>query len=304
MKVLATIISISLALFLLCVGCSREEPAPAPSPKTPVRRPIIMPPLEKAATGITGGEEKAETQESEGGEQKAKTEETEGGGEKAIVEESEGGEVKTAAMQERAVETPEAGAGEEAEPEDVIGWYIVKKGESLATIAAREDVYGDALKWPILYRLNMDRLGALESSDGLPHGEAPEGLRLRILSPDEIKENLTKLGQKAWVASVLSGTTDREIIPAAITLMRNGYSVYIIRAKVGERDWMRLRAGFFKDRTDADTEAKKIRSLLNVHDSWITNVGKQELEEFGGYYREEKIVEKDVSEPHQAGANS
>lgn len=281
MKVSAIIICISLTLFLLCVSCSKEEPAPPPLQETQVRRPIIMPPTEMAKTAMTGGEEKAET------------------------EESEGGEVTAAAIEERAIETPEADAREKEEAmENVIGCYVVRKGESLATIAEREDVYGDPLKWPILYRLNMDKLGELQPAEGLPHREAPDGLRLRILSPDEIRENLTRIGQNVWVASVLSGTTDREIIPAAITLMRNGYSVYITRAKVREKDWMRLRAGFFKNRTEADMEAKKIRSLLNVHDSWITNVGKQELEEFGGYCWEEKIVEKDICEHHRAGANS
>ena len=265
MKVLATIMSISLTLFLLCMSCSREEPAPPPAQKTQVRKPVIMPPTEEAKIAITGDGEDAKT------------------------EESEGGETKTAAVEEGALEAPEADTIEkEEEMEDVIGWYVVKKGESLATIAAREDVYADPLKWPILYRLNMDKLAEWESAEGLPHKEVPEGLRLRILSPDEIRENLKGIGQNVWAVSVLSGPTDREIIPAAITLIRNGYPVYITRARIEEKDWMRLRVGFFENKNDADREGKKIRSLLNLHDSWITKVGKQEIEEFGGYCWEER----------------
>ena len=266
MKVLATMISISLTLFLLCVSCSREEPAPPPVQKTRVRRPIVMPPPEEAKIAVTSEEEKART------------------------EESEGVEVETAAIEEGVIEAPEADAEEkeEEEIEDLIGWYVVKKGESLATIAAREDVYADPLKWPILYRLNMDKLGEWESAEGIPHREVPEGLRLKILSPDEIRENLKGIGRNVWAVSVLSGTTDREIIPASITLIRNGYPVYITRAKIEEKDWMRLRVGFFEKKNDADREGKKIRSLLNLHDSWITKVGKQELEEFGGYCWEER----------------
>jgi len=261
MKVLATIISICLTLFLVCVSCSREEPAPPPVQKTKVRKHIKMPPPEKAKTSITSGEEKAKT------------------------EAKEGGKVKTAAIEERALKTPETDGGEnETEIEEVIGYYIAKKGDSLSSIAAREDVYGDPLKWPILYRLNMDKLGKLQFGEGLPDGEVPEGLRLRILSPNEIRENLKRIGHNVWVVSVLSGTTDREIIPAAIRLIRNGYPVYITRVTVKAKDWMRLRVGFFKNRSDADKEGKKIRSMLNLHDSWITKVGKQELEEFGGYY--------------------
>jgi len=219
-----------------------------------------MPPPEKAKTSIAG-EEKART------------------------EAKEGGEVKIAAIEERALEMPETDAGEEeTEMEKMIGFYIAKKGDSLSSIAAREDVYGDPLKWPILYRLNMDKLGKLQLGGSLPDGEVPEGLRLTILSPDEVTENLKRIAHNVWVVSVLSGTTDQEIIPAAIRLVRNGYPAYITRVKVKAKDWMRLRVGFFKNRTDADKEGKKIMSMLNLHDSWITKVGKQELEEFGGYY--------------------
>jgi hypothetical protein len=261
MKISATIISICLTLFLLCVSCSREEPALPPIQKTKVRRPITMPPPEKAETSITGGEEIAES------------------------EVKEFGEVKTASVEERALKTAETEAGEkDREMEEVIGYYIAKKGESLSSIAAREDVYGDPLKWPILYRLNIDKLGKLQLGEGLPHREVPEGLRLRILSPHEIRENLARIAHNVWAVSVLSGTTDREIVPPAIRLIKNRYPVYITSVKVKEKDWMRLRVGFFKNRTVADQERKKIMSMLNCHDSWVTKVGKPEVEEFGGYY--------------------
>ncbi len=34
----------------------------------------------------------------------------------------------------------------------------VRSGENLATIAARKDVYGDALLWPLLYKANRDQI--------------------------------------------------------------------------------------------------------------------------------------------------
>jgi hypothetical protein len=220
-----------------------------------------MPPPKKAKTSITVGEEKT------------------------ITETKEGEDVKTAVIEEKALETPETDAGEkETITEEVIGYYIAKRGDSLSSIAAREDVYGDPFKWPILYRLNMDKLGKLQLVEGPPDGEVPEGLRLRIISPDERMENLKRISHNMWVVSVLSSTSDREIIPAAIRLIRSGYPVYITRVKVKAKDWMRLRVGFFKNRTDADKVGKKIMSMLNLHDSWITKAGKQELEEFGGYY--------------------
>ncbi len=261
MNISATIITICLALFLLCVSCSREEPAPPPVYKTKVTMPIKMPPPEKAKTSISDVEDKAKT------------------------ESKEGGEVKIAKIEEKSLKKPETGAREkETEKEGVIVYYMAKIGDSLSSIAAREDVYGDPLKWPILYRLNRDKLDKLQLGEGLPYKEVPEGLKLRFLSPNEIRGNLQGIGDNVWVVSVLSSTSDREIAPAAIKLIRNGYSVYITRVKVKAKDWMRLRVGFFNNRTDAEKEGKKIMNMVNLRDSWITKAGKQELEEYGGYY--------------------
>ena len=260
MKIYTTIITICLALFLLCVSCSREEPAPLPVQKTKIRKPIEMPPPEKANTSISDVEDKA------------------------ITEAKEGGEVKIAEIEEKSLKKPETEAREKETEKEIIGYYMAKRGDSLSSIAARENVYGDPLKWTILYRLNMDKLGKLQLGEGLPDREVPEGLKLRFLSPNEIRGNLKRIGDNVWVVSVLSSTTDREIVPAAIKLIRNGYSVYITRVKVKAKDWMRLRVGFFNNRTDAEKEGKKIMNMVNLRDSWITKAGKQELEEFGGYY--------------------
>jgi hypothetical protein len=40
---------------------------------------------------------------------------------------------------------------------------------------------------------------------------------------------------------------------------------------------------FFTDRIEADIQAKKIMSTLNLTGSWVTKVDKKELDEFGGY---------------------
>ncbi len=162
-------------------------------------------------------------------------------------------------------------------------FYIVKKGDSLSSIAGRSDVYGDPLKWPILYRLNMDKLDALEAGEDFLESELSEGVMLKIITPDEAKENLERRVHNVWVVNVLSATTNGKIIPVAVRLIDNGYMTYITRAKVKGKDWTRLRVGFFKDRTEADTKGKKIMAMLNLADAWVIKVGKKELGEFGGY---------------------
>jgi len=258
MKVSAATISICLTLFLWCGGCSREEPPPVQ--KIKVVKPIKIPAPEKAETSVTDEEEKAKTG----------------------VKEAE--EVKTAAVEEKALTMPETDAREkEAAMKEVTGYYTVKSGDSLSAIAAREDVYGDPSKWPILYRLNTDELGKLKLGEIFPDRELPEGVRLKIISPDEVRENLKTRVHNVWAVNVLSATTNTKIIPPAIRLINNGYPAYITRAKVKGKDWIRLRVGFFKSRTEADTEGKKIMAMLKLADSWVTKAGKKELEEFGGY---------------------
>ena len=46
---------------------------------------------------------------------------------------------------------------------------------------------------------------------------------------------------------------------------------------------MRLHVGFFKNKIEADMEMKKIMTLLNLDNSWVTKVGQKEFEEFGSY---------------------
>lgn len=43
-------------------------------------------------------------------------------------------------------------------PEAPLTTYVVKDGETLWTIAARRDVYGDALLWPLIYKANRDQI--------------------------------------------------------------------------------------------------------------------------------------------------
>jgi len=195
----------------------------------------------------------------------------------------------------------------ESRPPKPDGYYKVKKGETLFRVAGREDVYGDPMKWPSLFRLNMnllggikvaeafelewsrlfelttDRLGGIKVLEDFQHEGLPEGLELRFITEPEAKQNLSTLDPDVWVVNIISSQDSKRIVPPAIILMKNGYRVYIANAEVKGKEWMRLRVGFFKDRPKAAAAGKEIMSILKTGDIWVTKTEKSELEEFGGY---------------------
>lgn len=174
------------------------------------------------------------------------------------------------------------GAKQAEPPEEITGYYIVKTGEGLSEIAAKDGVYDDPLKWPVLYFYNMDKIGELQLIDNFLERDLPEGERLRIITPREARENLLRRTECIYAVNVLSAQNQKKLISSAIRLMREGYPVYITPATVKGRKWMRLRLGFFETKLDATLERMKINDLLRIHNSWITEIGKEELEEFGG----------------------
>jgi hypothetical protein len=163
------------------------------------------------------------------------------------------------------------------------GYYQIRKGDSLYKVAGRKDVYGNPMKWPSLFRLNMGGLSGMGMSDDFQHKELPAGLGLRFVTAKEASENLAKLGKKVWVVNALSSRTPKKIVPAALRLMKNGYRVYISSAVVKGQKWMRLRVGFFGDRSEASAEGKRITSLLEADGAWVARLEEQEIKEFGGY---------------------
>ena len=200
---------------------------------------------------------------------------------------------------------------EKPEEQEVVkeedGYYRVQKGDSLSTVAGSEDVYGNTLMWPSLFRLNMDRLGGMkvaeafdlkwsslfrlntDRSDGVnvlenfEAEELPEGLNLKFVTEKDTKENLAKVAQKIWVVSVISSQNMKNLVPPAITLMKNGYRVYISEARVKGQDWMRLRVGFFATHQEATEEGEKIMSMLGEDETWVTRIAQSELDNYGRY---------------------
>lgn len=162
------------------------------------------------------------------------------------------------------------------------GYYRVKKGDSLSDISALKDVYDDPLKWPSLYRLNLDTLSHMTIERGFENKELQEGLYLKFVTPEEAMKNLEKLEDKPWVVNVLSEKNFESIVPYAAKLIKNGYHVYITKANIKGDEWIRLRAGFFETSPKAVSAQKNIESILNIDNAWVVIIGR-ELEEYGGY---------------------
>jgi type IV secretory pathway VirB10-like protein len=165
------------------------------------------------------------------------------------------------------------------------GVYVVKKGDTLSSIAARPEILNDPLKWTILLSLNREQLGEWATGDNLPERELPQGTKLRVMTAREAGASPNKTPGALWVVNVLSSPSSAEIVPPAVALVKQGYPVYIVRANVKGKDYMRLRVGFFKKKSEADEVGTKIKELLNFQDSWSTKADKEEYDEVTGFVK-------------------
>lgn len=270
MKVFIPLVLIGVTVFLWGTGCSKEDDQPAQVERPKVVMPIIRPPA--AEIDHSAEDERPESrplakQTTQVMSPAAQVQEQE-----PLQEPKQEPKPIEAAIQEnrdKKVEEP--------------GVYIAKKGESLASISGRVEVYGNSLNWPILFRHNLDKLESEEINNDLPDMIIREDVKLKIMTPDEMRENLEKRADKFWVINIISAKDGKEIVSPAIKLIKDGYLVYITSASVKGKPYQRLRVGFFKDREEAEATGKKIMSLLNVTEFWPTKVTKSEHEEFAGY---------------------
>jgi LysM repeat protein len=263
-------VRIFIVLLFALGACSGEDQQPPQTPPPKVVQPIKPSTADIEKPTTTPAEEKKPPAE-----EKASTE-------KAAPSPDKPGTAPKPAAEEKK-------AASEKKDQDEPRTYVVKKGDTLSSIAARSDVLKDPLKWPILLRLNRDKLGEWAAGEDLPDRELPQGTELKVITAREARASFKKASGTLWVANVLSATTNAEIVPPAVTLVKQGYPVYIVRASVKGKDYMRLRVGFFKNRSEADEVGKKIKEQLNFQDSWSTKVDKEEYEEVAGFL---KSIEK------------
>lgn len=171
------------------------------------------------------------------------------------------------------------------EPDTSDDGYITLPGDSLAVIAGREDVFGDPLKWVVLYQLNRDRLEGLPMDERLPERPVPEGTLLRYGLTGQEGRRFDGASKGTWVVNVVSSLTADRIDGHAVRLLEHGYPVYISRATVEEKKWMRLRVGFFDDRDSAFKAGKRLQEVLGQEDFWPVKIGPEETAEYADILR-------------------
>jgi LysM repeat protein len=94
-------------------------------------------------------------------------------------------------------------------PASVVDRYTVMPGDTLALIAAKQEVYGDARLWPLLYRANVSQVGP----DGLIFPKQVLVVN-RNYTPEEAKA-LTGAPKKPAAPAPLSAKTPAASAPAA-----------------------------------------------------------------------------------------
>ncbi|MFH1481392.1 MAG: LysM domain-containing protein, partial [Pseudomonadota bacterium] len=252
------LIYLLMIFFFFGQGCKKEE-SDFPVEKIRVRKPINRPSPPKTPPGAVQDGIKTDA------------------GEKGTKKREMAIPLKDAPGESRG----ESGGGTPVFQGD-FGYYTVRKGDTLSGISAKEEIYGDPLQWPILLRLNMDKLAVLKMDQHLPGITLPQGLQIRFLSPEAIRKKAKEAGQRAWAINILSSQHPEKITLLAISLLKKDYCAYITRARVKGKDWMRLRVGFFKAKADAMLEKETIDKVLDVKDSWIDRAGLEEMERHSG----------------------
>lgn len=160
----------------------------------------------------------------------------------------------------------------------------VRENESLLDIAGRQDVYGDALKWPSLFRHNLSAMEKMKATESFPTEKLPEGLRLKYVSREQASEIRVAMGDKLWTVDVASAKAMHGLVPWAISLMRKGYPVYLGKSQLAGEEWIRLRVGFYGDILEALKASEEIKALLKTADTPMPiKVDKKEFERFAGY---------------------
>lgn len=165
------------------------------------------------------------------------------------------------------------------EPEEAL--YTVREKGTLLEIAGRPDVYGDPLKWPILFRLNTMKFSSPEDVLKKP---IPRGAPLKLLRRDQATIRAGRMGERLWVVNAASVETLEQSVPPAIKLMESGHHVYLVKTQIAGEEWIRVRTGFYQDILEAMKACEAIRPLMEPFaEPCVARIDREEFERHAGY---------------------
>jgi nucleoid-associated protein YgaU len=93
------------------------------------------------------------------------------------------------AQRDSAIGNPSSRQSTEAENGVSYKIHVTIDGDTLSSIAGQSRIYGNSLKWTLIYLLNREELGKLKiQTAALPITPLPAGLVLALMLPEEARK--------------------------------------------------------------------------------------------------------------------
>ncbi len=159
--------------------------------------------------------------------------------------------------------------------------YETEEGDTLMSVSGKNDIYGNPLKWPLLYRDNPEEFFRNKDESSLFETSLSAGMKLKI-SPHN-KAELTGNDTTVYVINIVSSPHMKKLAPLVVKLIDDGYYVYLTETMLQGDKWYRLRAGFYRTRSEAERAGEKLKKILRIKDTWTTKIENEEFLDFGGY---------------------
>jgi len=167
--------------------------------------------------------------------------------------------------------------------------YQTESGDTLRKISANPRIYGDPLKWPLIYFFNQIGLRQFRTTPtGFANYPLPSNTLLAILLPDDAKIRIKTthpLPPNTWVINLYSAQDESEADALVIRLLDEKFFTYLTEKTIKGKKWVRVRVGFYSDKVAAENWGQKLIRQFKLDDFWVTRISDSEAAEFSGYFR-------------------
>lgn len=158
--------------------------------------------------------------------------------------------------------------------------YKIEQGDTLWTIAGKDEVLDDPEGWWYLLKSNKKIIKSTYKKDGKWYVIIPTGHTLVIPTRDEIKK-INKDEKKSllhpWAVQVYSSKSQQNVKDFLNKIHKQGYLAYMTHIKLNNEDWYRLRIGFFSTEDEARKVGEKVVTDFNMEGFWTVLPSKGEV---------------------------